>query len=249
MPYLFRKMRQETFNGKRFSKFFMYVIGEIILVVIGILLALQVDNWNEERKTRTEEQTLLKGLKKEMTDNSTQLIKVISYNKRSQEAAQKLLEIFPVDYRQFKSNVLDSLLAEVQWTWTFNPRLGILNSIKSNGKIEAIQNLSIEEFITSFEEMANDSEEESLIIRSIIVDKYALLVSKYVSLKLRAKYLGYPISDSKFKSDYASLFNDREVESLLSYIYIWREDEKQELNKLHAIILKNIAIVENDIIK
>lgn len=59
MPYLFRKMRQETFTGKKFGKFFMYVIGEIILVVIGILLALQVDNWNEERKTRTEEQTLL----------------------------------------------------------------------------------------------------------------------------------------------------------------------------------------------
>ena len=41
------------------GKYFQYAIGEIILVMIGILLALQVNNWNEDRKERTSEQKIL----------------------------------------------------------------------------------------------------------------------------------------------------------------------------------------------
>lgn len=40
-----------------------YAIGEIVLVVIGILIALQINNWNEERKSRIEEIEILKSIK------------------------------------------------------------------------------------------------------------------------------------------------------------------------------------------
>ena len=46
----FRKIRNKLFIKSRFNKYFLYAIGEIILVMIGILLALQVNNWNELRK-------------------------------------------------------------------------------------------------------------------------------------------------------------------------------------------------------
>ena len=50
MIKFFRKTRQKLLQENRFSKYMLYAIGEIILVVIGILIALQVNNWNEERK-------------------------------------------------------------------------------------------------------------------------------------------------------------------------------------------------------
>ena len=50
MIKLFRKIRQKMLTENKFSKYLLYAIGEIILVVIGILIALQINNWNEEQK-------------------------------------------------------------------------------------------------------------------------------------------------------------------------------------------------------
>ena len=50
MLRFFRQLRQSLLTKNRFSKYLLYVIGEILLVVAGILIALQVDNWNEDRK-------------------------------------------------------------------------------------------------------------------------------------------------------------------------------------------------------
>lgn len=230
-----------------FSKLVVYVIGEIVLVMVGILLALQVNNWNENRLERNHEQVLLKGLKSEMSDNLQQLEEVIVYNRRSHLAADKLLEIYNSGHRQYRPEYLDSLFAEVQWAWTFNPRLGIVNSIKTTGKIGSVRNPTIQDFITSFEERANDTAEESLITRSLIVDKYVLAVSRYISLNARAKYLGFKVHGSRFPANHAAIFEDREIESLLAYIYIWRENEIHELSKLQVMLSKHISIVNNDI--
>ena len=57
MIKFFRKIRQKLLNENRFSKYLVYAIGEIVLVMIGILLALQVNNWNELRKKKTSRNT------------------------------------------------------------------------------------------------------------------------------------------------------------------------------------------------
>jgi len=50
MIKFFRKIRQRLLNENKFSKYLIYAIGEIVPVVIGILIALQINNWNENRK-------------------------------------------------------------------------------------------------------------------------------------------------------------------------------------------------------
>ena len=55
------------------GKYFKYAIGEIVLVVIGILIALCINNWNEERMERREERAILKQLKTEFSANLRQL--------------------------------------------------------------------------------------------------------------------------------------------------------------------------------
>ncbi|SKB88672.1 DUF6090 family protein, partial [Maribacter arcticus] len=50
MIKFFRKIRQQLLTENKFSKYLLYAIGEIVLVMVGILLALQVNNWNELRK-------------------------------------------------------------------------------------------------------------------------------------------------------------------------------------------------------
>jgi hypothetical protein len=50
MIKFFRKIRQNLLMENKTGKYFKYAIGEIVLVVIGILIALQINNWNENRK-------------------------------------------------------------------------------------------------------------------------------------------------------------------------------------------------------
>ena len=72
MIKFFRKTRQKLLTENKFSKYLIYAIGEIILVVVGILIALQINNWNESQKEmHLEEQLIdllisdLKGKKRE----------------------------------------------------------------------------------------------------------------------------------------------------------------------------------------
>nr|WP_282043657.1 DUF6090 family protein [Winogradskyella flava] len=62
MIKFFRKIRQQLIQENKMGKYFKYAIGEILLVVIGILIALQINNWNENRKSRLTEVTKLNKL-------------------------------------------------------------------------------------------------------------------------------------------------------------------------------------------
>ena len=63
MIKFFRKIRQRLLTENKFSKYFLYAIGEISLVVIGILIALQVNDWNNNRKNLDLEDKILKEIK------------------------------------------------------------------------------------------------------------------------------------------------------------------------------------------
>jgi len=69
MIKFFRKIRQKLLTENKFSKYLIYAIGEIILVVIGILLALQINNWNNQRITSSQELILLKEMKKNLEND------------------------------------------------------------------------------------------------------------------------------------------------------------------------------------
>ena len=73
MIHFFRRMRQGLIDQERIGKYLLYAIGEILLVVIGILIALQINNWNENRKNRNREQVLLNQLYQEFTGDLQQL--------------------------------------------------------------------------------------------------------------------------------------------------------------------------------
>ena len=95
MIKFFRRFRQQLLSENKFSKYLVYAIGEIILVVIGILIALQINNWNEGSKERQQEYKLLKQLKTDLTENETEikdLIKEIKVNKWAMDSILKRLK-------------------------------------------------------------------------------------------------------------------------------------------------------------
>jgi hypothetical protein len=69
MIKFFRHIRKQLLTENKFSRYMLYALGEILLLVIGILIALQVNNWNEERKNNLQERRLLSEVQKELDSN------------------------------------------------------------------------------------------------------------------------------------------------------------------------------------
>lgn len=70
MIKLFRKIRQKLLQQNKVGSYLKYAIGEIVLVVIGILIALQINNWNESRKTEAKIRNLLVVLRSDLVQDT-----------------------------------------------------------------------------------------------------------------------------------------------------------------------------------
>lgn len=104
---IFRKIRQKLLSENRLSKYLIYAIGEIVLVVIGILLALQINNWNENRKNTNQIETLLTSLNKEVIVNKDYLSRWIQ---RNDEIMKKLKSTTDKLNSKISDEIADSLI-------------------------------------------------------------------------------------------------------------------------------------------
>lgn len=247
--YFLRKIRQSLLPGNRFSKYLLYAIGEIVLVVIGILIALSVNTWNERKKDRELEAFTLNSLYDELSANEKELKEAMEYHRRSTQALATLMAIDSENYATYPEGALDSILGEAQWAWTFNPKMGVIKSILSTGQIKNINNGELRMFITSFEDMVDDGREESAMNNKLIVEQFMPLVNRYVGEGSRGRYLGFDLKESRFEPNYRDLFSNREFESLIAYMYLWRQDQQSEEIEAHRSIVEGLSILEEELRK
>ncbi len=162
MIKFFRKIRQNLLMENKTGKYFKYAIGEIILVIIGILIALSINNWNENRKLKIEEQNSLKDLRTEVAFNIEALASTIETNQISYDLGQKFDDLF--DDREAFDVMPDSVFRadylKMVYTGTFDPNMGILNSMISSGKINNISNKELLYLLSSLDDLITDALED-----------------------------------------------------------------------------------------
>jgi len=81
MIKFFRKIRQNSIAENKFSDYLKYAIGEILLVVIGILIALSINNWNDYQKDRAMGKVLLESLLKDLEKDQSILVRASANNR------------------------------------------------------------------------------------------------------------------------------------------------------------------------
>ncbi len=82
MIKFFRKIRQNLLAQNKLGKYLLYALGEIILVVIGILIALQINNWNEHRKSVAKERSQLQEIAENLQEDLERVEEIQKYNER-----------------------------------------------------------------------------------------------------------------------------------------------------------------------
>ena len=143
MIKFFRNIRQNMIKQNKVSNYLLYAIGEIVLVVIGILIALQVNNWNETRKLNATEKEFFQGVRSDLLQDKAYMNLII-------EKANKKIAA----YNMFKDDLqnlydtnrpkLDSLLRiYFDLGGTFYPISGSFNSAMSSNEFNTFKNKSL----------------------------------------------------------------------------------------------------------
>ncbi len=148
MLFILRQLRRLELR-KRSGQYFFYAFGEIVLIMVGILLALQVSEWNQAREDRAEERLLLKRLSSELTGNQGKLSGFLKGMEIKEEGLEQVSLAFkgvPIeDDHQFLENVIRGSL----WGWTVQPlqRL-VFDEMNNTGRLTLIRNVELRDQIT-----------------------------------------------------------------------------------------------------
>lgn len=209
----------------RTGRYLKYAIGEIVLVMVGILLALQVNNWNEERKARLKEYKILSSLKSEIVSNLWELKKDAGDN---QTSLQSTLDIY--DYIQHKSIEADSMYEDFYNSISFNyffPKTSNYQTLRS-GNLDIIRSDSIRDVIIN----VYDSGFKRIIDKVETRRNAARILFPYYQKNFTTKFVNNENSDSSIKRigipvDYNRIINDPEYETLITEAILGRWNFKR----------------------
>ncbi|PTM11001.1 MAG: hypothetical protein DA407_02590 [Bacteroidetes bacterium] len=132
------------------SKYLKYAIGEIILVMIGILLALQVNNWNEDRKNLLLEADYYCKLLEDLNQDVIEIKNQIKTNELRIKNSNILISILQKP-KFTQKEVVDAMVGSVyQTSYTFKPSLAAFEDIKSSGNLGLLKDLKIKNQLISY---------------------------------------------------------------------------------------------------
>jgi len=242
MIKFFRKIRYKNLKEGKTVNYIKYAFGEIVLVVIGILIALSINSWNESRKNLAKKEILLKALKIEFTDNLKQLDTVLYYDNKVLKNIRRFINLDPDNSVEMTNDSMPNWFQNSSFRWTFNPLNGALRSGISSSEIHLINNDSLANLLFGWQDFVSDAiEGEVRTIAALVASKS--ITERYIrNTDYRSSYLP-ELGKSRFLSDYQSLFRDPLFEDYLTERYLSMNEVLDELNlvkKKNELIIKLI---------
>ena len=155
MIKFFRRIRQQLLSQNRFSKYLLYAVGEIILVMIGILLALKVNNYNIEVKNQEQEHRILEQLHEEFLFNKKQLSNIHKRNTKLLQSINNVLELIPIDIEKVNLDSLSSYILDACEYYSYDPSQATITELKSSS-FDLISDKRLRLLLLQWDTVVND---------------------------------------------------------------------------------------------
>ncbi len=242
MINFFRKIRKKMADDNRPLKYLRYAIGEILLVVIGILLALQINTWNQERLAGIEEKNIMENLHREFVQNRSILINCIEKNKLTQEYGFTVMNNIGLPKDRLLIQNMDSIVFNLFEHMMYFPSEHSLKGLIQSGKLQLISNNKLKELLHNWSRTF-----------AIINEKFTDVddkVDHYIVPYLTTRY---PLKDmdafgplnwkqkSVLKIDKYQIFYDIAFENLIDDL-MYKKNEFLEKLELQLKIIDQILI-------
>jgi hypothetical protein len=259
MIKFFRHIRQSLIIKNQSGTYLKYAIGEIILVVIGILIALQINNWNQKRLEHQEEYIILSNLKE---DYQSAIEEFSSLNALRRDIISSATEIYGLSteaIEKYPSHYLDSLIGKTLSAPTFNNKSGSLDVLLTSGKINLVSNQTLKKKLIEWPGDVADMIEDEINHSNLYVGKYSDLLDNYISWNDLFK--SYKSSGIRFNktsvermpdnpavlSDYKALLNNKEFLNTLNRRAIYCELTYGETTTLIEKAQDIIEMINNEL--
>ena len=261
MLTLLRKFRKSLIESGSARKYLLYAVGEIVLVVIGILIALQINNWNEDKKERQREATYLIRLLEDFQRDSLSLdgsIRLTGFKvKQGDELLEQLQEhsIIPDSVRFVYYAFL------VGRGGSFRPYIPSYQKLIVSGNINTVRNDSITSTIARYLDRIDGFESFVYEEGSYRRRRYNEHLHRYFSARImpeiwnteldslmpleKVQEMGIDISG--FLNDPASIYHIQNVSALNAELnHLYKQSMKRYIRTILIMLREELASIEND---
>lgn len=159
MIKFFRKMRYNLMEQNKTGKpalpagrYLKYAIGEIILVVIGILIALQINNWNEHKKEQKEEQIYLKNLQEDLKGIIVAYTAALEFEELILHQSQDIITHFEKNNGFYHMDTIFPKLNDLTFRWGTTANSTTLAEMINSGETKLISNTRLRKELIDFNE-------------------------------------------------------------------------------------------------
>ena len=217
-----------------------YAIGEIILVVIGILIALSINNWNQERIELRKEILTLNGLKVDLIDLAERLELWEDFNRTGERL---VIGVLNFDVNGIDKPVMDSLFSSLVFVNVLDKGGGPLEAIISTGRLELIRDQEIREKLSRWPDKLEDLHTNDITLRDLVWHEIIPYMAEFgiPEFNCGQEHI-YCIRDEPISENYLKILNDNKFKALMrirliaferfALDYKSKGDEAKEILKL-----------------
>ena len=226
-------------NKSQTGKYFKYAIGEIVLVVIGILIALQINNWNENNIEKKHKKAILSNIHNEFKQNKKVLLRDLETNNNAFNSGLKLMELMGKPQHEIKIYNTDSLLYTIVDFNSFNPSENAISDLLQSGRLQLLTNEKLKDHLYDWSRIMTLAKENYQGYDSKVENYLIPYLTKYYSIKDIDKYgfLKWKKS-STLKVDKLKVFQEIEFENLI-------DDALYRLKGYNTALLNAQLIIDN----
>lgn len=240
-----KRIRKSLIDSGSTRKYLLYAIGEIALVVIGILIALQINNWNEWEKDRKEENQMILNLHEEFTQSGTLLTEFIDKYKLKFEACEQLLRLCNENDHRLKQVNVDSLMAMALNYENFILSDGTIQDILNSNKIRLIRSDKLRAMIHDWIKAVKSKDEAYSTLDQFATIQIFPYLTEHISIKNIDQYDQLRWEEaSHFEIDNRSVFQNLEFENHINNQAWGLKNFINELYKLKEVLSSIIAETE-----
>ena len=208
-----RHLKQQHWTG---------VFIELVIVILGVFIGMQVQDWNSARIARTELNQQLISLRMQLEDNRAYFKEFRAQLVGQEHDVKALRSAFKKDPPTISSKELNQRFVNVNRIYVFAPDLTALNELTDTGGLRRIENPKIRDAIGRWQrdlDEVNRLYADALQQRDDVWNPFLMKNYAFGALLEQSDIVGKDVGRSKFRNDIAALAGSREVDNELAYRY------------------------------
>jgi hypothetical protein len=234
---------------KKASKYFRYAIGEILLVVFGILIALQINNWNEANKDERDIAIIKNNLLNEFQQNRIVLKDRIALLQNALDHANALISLIGKSEELINQRNVDSILVQTLYYGNFNPSNSSITELLQSGKLKLIKDNTLKNQLNDWLEMLKDTNEDFKNQDLTANEQLMPYLHNHIStrnLDLEGNYKVTKDKSTLILDYYFDVLNDFKFENLMTTHMVWHTIMLKHYKELDILAETIMKTLQND---